>query len=310
MCTTTYLLLRCGERRVFGELQVRRAVGCAAQVVQPRRIAAKAAARRMAALLREPVGARIGYVTRLERRVSARTRVEVVTTGVLLRRLQSVRARWLAHSLAQPLTLLINTVHLAIEREPATHLMLRSWYLSVVMFLWGIALLWRQGGALICALCLFRTRRCRAWPPSSWTSSMSAAGMLTWRSPFASTHGAAPIPTSGLFTSKWQKDACLEWFWDSVFKTRYSHRLVVMSATLAGDLAERLQAIMSPVQPPLRPAPRLPTGSGVALLSCEGRSFPVRNKYLGAPGKGTHFAFACPQGVEWYAVENVAGMRV
>lgn len=63
------------------------------QVVQPRRVAAKAAARRMAALLGERVGARIGFATRLERALSGATRIEVVTTGVLLRRLQMVCAR-------------------------------------------------------------------------------------------------------------------------------------------------------------------------------------------------------------------------
>ncbi len=57
-------------------------------VTQPRRIAARAAARRLAQLLGEPVGRTVGYAVRGERRVSARTRVEIVTTGVLLRRLQ------------------------------------------------------------------------------------------------------------------------------------------------------------------------------------------------------------------------------
>ncbi|GHS86805.1 ATP-dependent helicase [Actinomycetota bacterium] len=57
-------------------------------VTQPRRIAARAAARRLAELLGEPVGRTVGYAVRGERRVSARTRVEIVTTGVLLRRLQ------------------------------------------------------------------------------------------------------------------------------------------------------------------------------------------------------------------------------
>ncbi|RKN35687.1 ATP-dependent helicase HrpB [Micromonospora musae] len=56
-------------------------------VAQPRRVAARAAARRMADLLGEPVGDRIGYAVRGDRRVGARTRVEVVTTGLLLRRL-------------------------------------------------------------------------------------------------------------------------------------------------------------------------------------------------------------------------------
>jgi ATP-dependent helicase HrpB len=57
-------------------------------VAEPRRIATRAAARRMAMLLGETVGQRIGYALRGERRVSASTRVEVVTTGLLVQRLQ------------------------------------------------------------------------------------------------------------------------------------------------------------------------------------------------------------------------------
>ena len=50
-------------------------------------MAARAAARRCAALLGEPVGRRVGYTVRLESRTSRAMRVEFVTTGVLLRRL-------------------------------------------------------------------------------------------------------------------------------------------------------------------------------------------------------------------------------
>lgn len=57
-------------------------------VTQPRRIAARAAARRLAQLLGEPVGQTAGYVVRGERRTGPSTRVEFVTTGILLRRLQ------------------------------------------------------------------------------------------------------------------------------------------------------------------------------------------------------------------------------
>ena len=57
-------------------------------VAEPRRVAARAAARRMAELIGERVGGRIGYTVRGDRRVSADTVVEVVTTGVLVRRLQ------------------------------------------------------------------------------------------------------------------------------------------------------------------------------------------------------------------------------
>lgn len=57
-------------------------------VAEPRRLAARAAAGRMAALLGEPVGETVGYSVRGDRRVSARTRIEVVTSGLLVRRLQ------------------------------------------------------------------------------------------------------------------------------------------------------------------------------------------------------------------------------
>ncbi len=56
-------------------------------VAEPRRVAARAAARRMADLLGEKVGDRVGYTVRGDRRVSRDTVVEVVTTGVLVRRL-------------------------------------------------------------------------------------------------------------------------------------------------------------------------------------------------------------------------------
>ncbi|MEU8084769.1 ATP-dependent helicase HrpB [Micromonospora sp. NPDC049101] len=56
-------------------------------IAQPRRVAARAAARRMAELLGERVGERVGYAVRGERRASPATRVEVVTTGLLVRRL-------------------------------------------------------------------------------------------------------------------------------------------------------------------------------------------------------------------------------
>ncbi|GAB2703300.1 ATP-dependent helicase HrpB [Nocardia thraciensis] len=58
-------------------------------VAEPRRLAARAAAARMAALLGEPVGGTVGYSVRGERRVGRATRIEVVTSGLLVRRLQS-----------------------------------------------------------------------------------------------------------------------------------------------------------------------------------------------------------------------------
>jgi ATP-dependent helicase HrpB len=58
-------------------------------LLEPRRLATRAAARRMAALLGERVGDTVGYVTRHDRATSRKTRVEVVTEGVLTRRLQN-----------------------------------------------------------------------------------------------------------------------------------------------------------------------------------------------------------------------------
>ncbi|MCS6892002.1 MAG: ATP-dependent helicase HrpB [Rhodovarius sp.] len=58
-------------------------------LLEPRRIAARAAARRMAELLGEPVGERIGLATRLERVGGPAMRVEVITEGLLVRRLQA-----------------------------------------------------------------------------------------------------------------------------------------------------------------------------------------------------------------------------
>ncbi|MER6318741.1 ATP-dependent helicase HrpB [Streptomyces sp. NPDC001581] len=57
-------------------------------VAEPRRIAARAAARRMAWLLGEAVGGSVGFTVRGERVAGPQTVVEVVTTGVLLQRLQ------------------------------------------------------------------------------------------------------------------------------------------------------------------------------------------------------------------------------
>jgi ATP-dependent helicase HrpB len=57
-------------------------------MLEPRRIAARAVANRMAMLLGESVGRTAGYRTRLETRVSRETRIEVVTEGILTRMLQ------------------------------------------------------------------------------------------------------------------------------------------------------------------------------------------------------------------------------
>ncbi len=57
-------------------------------VLEPRRLAARAAAQQMAYLLGEDVGDTVGYRVRLERRVGPRTRIEVVTEGILTRMIQ------------------------------------------------------------------------------------------------------------------------------------------------------------------------------------------------------------------------------
>ncbi|UCI19592.1 ATP-dependent helicase HrpB [Mesorhizobium sp. B2-1-8] len=54
-------------------------------LLEPRRLAARAAARRMAELLGEEPGATVGYAMRMENRSSARTKILVVTEGVLSR---------------------------------------------------------------------------------------------------------------------------------------------------------------------------------------------------------------------------------
>lgn len=66
------------------------AVGTEGRVVvaEPRRLAARAAAARMAALLGERVGETVGYSVRGDRKVGPKTRIEVVTSGLLVRRLQ------------------------------------------------------------------------------------------------------------------------------------------------------------------------------------------------------------------------------
>jgi ATP-dependent helicase HrpB len=57
-------------------------------MLEPRRLAARAAAERLASELGEKVGETVGYRIRLESRIGPRTRIEVVTEGILTRRLQ------------------------------------------------------------------------------------------------------------------------------------------------------------------------------------------------------------------------------
>ena len=57
-------------------------------MLEPRRLAARAAAERLAAELGEKVGETVGYRIRLDSKVGPKTRIEVVTEGILTRRLQ------------------------------------------------------------------------------------------------------------------------------------------------------------------------------------------------------------------------------
>jgi ATP-dependent helicase HrpB len=59
-----------------------------AVMLEPRRLAAKSVAQRMASLLAEDVGDRVGYRVRFDTKVSAVTKLEVVTEGILTRMMQ------------------------------------------------------------------------------------------------------------------------------------------------------------------------------------------------------------------------------
>ena len=61
-------------------------------MLEPRRLAARSVAMRMASLLNEPVGKTVGYRIRFETNVSPETKLEVVTEGILTRMLQSDNA--------------------------------------------------------------------------------------------------------------------------------------------------------------------------------------------------------------------------
>ncbi len=74
---TTLVPLRLLEATWLGDRKI--------VMLEPRRLAARAAAERMAKTLGERVGDRVGYRVRMQSKVSARTRIEVVTEGVFSR---------------------------------------------------------------------------------------------------------------------------------------------------------------------------------------------------------------------------------
>jgi ATP-dependent helicase HrpB len=61
-------------------------------MLEPRRLAAKSVAERMADVLKEKAGARVGYRVRFDSRVSQQTKIEVVTEGILTRMIQGDNA--------------------------------------------------------------------------------------------------------------------------------------------------------------------------------------------------------------------------
>lgn len=71
------------------DLMARGVVAGRILMLEPRRLAARASAERMAETLGEPVGRTVGYRIRGEAKVSATTRIEVVTEGILTRMIQS-----------------------------------------------------------------------------------------------------------------------------------------------------------------------------------------------------------------------------
>ena len=71
------------------DLLARNVVAGRILLLEPRRLAARASAERMAETLGEPVGRTVGYRIRGEAKVSAATRIEVVTEGILTRMIQS-----------------------------------------------------------------------------------------------------------------------------------------------------------------------------------------------------------------------------
>ncbi|MCL4874930.1 ATP-dependent helicase HrpB [bacterium] len=81
--TTMVPLAILGEGRGNGWLAKKRIL-----MLEPRRLAARAAASRMAELLGERAGETVGYRTRLDSAVGPRTRIEVVTEGILTRLIQ------------------------------------------------------------------------------------------------------------------------------------------------------------------------------------------------------------------------------
>ena len=74
---------------LLGELAGKQCIEGRVLLIEPRRLAARAAAARLAHSLGEPIGERVGYSVRNEQRRSSKTRIEAITDGLFLRRLQA-----------------------------------------------------------------------------------------------------------------------------------------------------------------------------------------------------------------------------
>ena len=73
----------------MGELGVTSSLKGRILLIEPRRLAARAAAARLAQSLGEPIGQRVGYSVRNEQKRSTKTHVDAITDGLFLRRLKS-----------------------------------------------------------------------------------------------------------------------------------------------------------------------------------------------------------------------------
>ncbi|CAH0650611.1 ATP-dependent RNA helicase HrpB [Pseudomonas sp. Nvir] len=84
-------------------------------MLEPRRLDARAAAERLASELGEQVGQTVGYRIRLDSKVGPGTRIEVVTEGILTRRLQADPA-------LEGVGLLIFDEYHVLPQSPETHI--------------------------------------------------------------------------------------------------------------------------------------------------------------------------------------------
>lgn len=161
-------------------------------LLEPRRVAARALARYMAALLGEEPGGAVGYRMRDESRVSSRTRVEVVTEGVLTRMLQD------NPDLPETACVIFDEFHerslvadtglaLCLESQAALRPDLRLLVMSATLDAQAVAALLGGCPALVCEGKTFPVEmrhlppKIRAGQITGGASSAAGAGPLLWR---------------------------------------------------------------------------------------------------------------------------------